>query len=179
MKPVEKKILLAIGNIERNDLQEAFLHVAIAIDITAKKKTRIKGVAKRIKAFISEYDNFIYYFITGGLIKSSVSPAFTYRDGKSFADIYYQEIRNTVIHDGEFGNFNTDSSMLLGTDEQGYLIMSPNIIWAMVLIVITDPVNVGNILEGQHQLKFNDIEINLNEHWGEYEKLGQLIGFID
>jgi len=182
---IEKRIRKAIRCLEEGDPEDAIYNIAPAIDVVAKERHKDKKrVGDRIKAFVSDEQQLLYYLSTQGRIllpdgvrlvmvedKAADKPVGNH--GGELADFIYHNIRCSQSHDAEidydlidvgrdFGigreRFEGDGGEL----EPGVFIISNATILALILSVICSPENKRIKLDGDLNL-YSKLKLNKTE----------------
>ncbi|ENM5935993.1 hypothetical protein CTB58_003869 [Vibrio mimicus] len=180
MSAIGKRVHEAIAKMASGDLENSLIQVSIAIDASGKKKRPNKGVGERYKEFIRDHEAFIYFMVIG--IKSSAKPviSFPLKNGEciDIAHAYYKSVRNGLLHDGAIGDKLevVDDNVIAYREEK--ISISKNILWALILAVICDPINSDEKLEGTHILTTSKgSKIYLHQSWGKEREVYDLTGY--
>jgi hypothetical protein len=180
MGAVGNRINTALKFLQQNDFENALINISIAIDKTAKKKYRIKGVGERIKKFIYEYESFIYQFAMNGEVTFHVKGKIEIC-GKELHDIVYKSIRCALLHEGEIGN-NVEivnKVGIMGGTKEGKFIINKGHIDALLFSVISEDVNKNEKCDSgisytHHFSSGKNNTMKINELWGNLKKIEEL-----
>jgi len=188
---IQKRIFKALQCIEAGDAEEAAFNIAPAIDVTAKERHKDKTqVGDRIKAYIYDEEQLIYFFSTQGKLSVGDEDRVRIVDyktdkligghGGELADFIYYNIRCAQTHDAEidknidfgrdFGigrfNFKEDGD----APAPGMFIISKATVYALILSVICAPENSRIELPGNITL-CNKVQLDRNKLVGNKDYL--------
>ena len=176
---IGNRVKEAIEKIVQGDFENALIQISIAIDASGKKKRPKDGVGVRYKSFIRDHESFIVYSLVG--IKSTASPVLTFPnphgDDFDIAHAYYKSVRNGLLHEGEIGD---KLEIIEGNQiayNNGKVSISQNILWSLLLVVICDPVNANESIEGIHNIQVQGKELSLHNMWGKLQELHDAFGY--
>ena len=181
MSAIGKRIHEAIVKAAAGDLENALIQVSIAIDASGKKKRpEIDKVGVRYREFIRDHESIIYFLIVG--IKSTAKPVMSFRTRNGgeidLAQAYYKSVRNGLLHDGKIGDKLrvVNGSIISYQDER--ISISTNILWALIIAVVCDPINADEKIEGIHTITLSTgATLNLHELWGNLNQVYELTGY--
>lgn len=177
------RIKEAIDKLNQGDPVNALIQVCIAIDGTSKKEFRgkiAKKQSRRYKAFLKEYNSFITGVATG-FIALANPIIFQIPDSnnsltcKTMDEILYHVVRCTLLHEGilpdkvEFTEKN-----VLGSTADGKMLLSRNLILALILSVVASRANVNERLPEGYSIGTGKTRIDLNNFWGKKDELFKL-----
>jgi hypothetical protein len=189
---IQKRITIAIQWLEKGDVKEASFNIAPAIDVTAKERHKDKReVGDRIRAFIFDEQNLIYYFSMQGKLplKDGDRVVLVDKDnadkpiggyGGELADFIYN-IRCAQTHDAEIDYDNIDYGRDFGIGRDffvgdggepapGMFIISKATVYALLLSVICAPENSRIELPGNITL-CNKVHLDRNKLVGNKDYL--------
>jgi len=197
---IEKRIRRAIQCLAENDPEDAIYNIAPAIDVVAKeRRPRINRVGDRIKEFIFDEQQLLYFLSTQGKIKLPDGVRIIMVDdhdvekpaggsGGELADFIYHNIRCAQSHDAEIDyhlidigrNFGICREWFKGDGgelEPGRFIVSNATIMGLILSVICAPENRRIKLDGDISL-YNKVKLDKSKLVGNkdylMEKLNEL-----
>lgn len=154
------------------DLENALIQLSIAIDATAKRKfTKEKKVGSRVKRFINEYEDLITHFSMAGQLRVFAGGGITYGEKGNLGEVVYKSIRCALLHEADISKqviFKCGISM---GREDGKFIVTDQLLWALILILIGDETNADQTLKQRHIMKFNNVNLELSELWGDLESI--------
>ena len=182
---IEKRIRKSIRCLEEGDPEDAIYNIAPAIDVVAKERYKDKKrVGDRIKAFVFDEQQLLYYLSTQGRIllpdgvrvimvedKEVDKPAGNH--GGELSDFIYYNIRCSQSHDAEIDydlidvglNFGIGREKFQGDGgelEPGVFIISNATILALILSIICSPENKRIKLDGDLNL-YNKVRLSKTE----------------
>lgn len=196
---IEKRINKAFESMLTGDMEEALFNIAPVIDIVAKERFKqIKLVGDRIKAYISEEQDLIYYLSYRGKFKILKGVQIAIVDHQNIekpppnirhikthsaqlADYIYHNIRCAQSHDAEIDYDIIDLGRNYGIGREGFegdggelapgkFIVSNATILAIVLVVVASPEIKRIKLQGHFTLN-NTIMIDKQKLVGNREYL--------
>ena len=164
---VQKRALNALQLILDGELEDAFLHIATAIDSTSKRRfPRLKSQRERYVKYLQEHQHDLLLIATHGRLYLEntrfVNPVS--KEALTIAEAVYL-VRNSSVHDPqeleEVVSFTRTGQY--GFDKQGRYVINASFLTALVLIVLTDPGNQLHLdLKGLGSIKHGEVEINLS-----------------
>ncbi|MBK9699301.1 MAG: hypothetical protein IPO79_04260 [Flavobacteriales bacterium] len=140
---IQKRTLTALRCITNGDLEEAFLHLATAIDSTSKRHYPGAGNRKRYCDYLHKHQEDMFWIATSGTLV--VLGGFGHPVTKEvirIADAIYA-VRCASIHDpeelGKLVAFVIEGKF--GFDQEGRFLINSGMLTALALLVLTDPAN--------------------------------------
>lgn len=187
---IQKSVKKAIDEMAVNDFESAMIHVCSAIDGTARKKYPDLGSNARFTEFIrSHYDLLGVLvgmpFIDWNKTRWPITVERPKADGGTpdLADMIYGIHRCMGAHGEELpegfefvpdiANSRTYPTLKI---QQGAIGLSDSFIWALIVIVVLDPINLGirdDIIDGYY-LMLGGKKHFINEWWGRLNDLPPL-----
>jgi hypothetical protein len=163
------------------DFENALIQICIAIDGTAKKKWPSYKPGRRIRAYITEYETFIYQFGSGGGIQLQGIPPERGRiilPGGELPEVLYKSIWCVLQHGDDLAEFVTirEGNNFLAV-ENGKWVMNTGFIEGLVFSVVADEVNVGEACKSNPVYYFRGNELQFNEIWADLEAIEYITGF--
>jgi len=179
MTVISKRVETAIWHLSERDFENALIQISIAIDGTAKKKfPNEKKVGERIKKFITEYERFIYQFISFGTLNM---PAGSISIQKKLPELVYETIRCALLHgDDDFEKYIVikEEEMILGV-RKGRVIITPGYITGFLFSVIVDSVNKNEHCISNPVFGINGKPpVKINNLWGNLTEVKKYTGYI-
>ena len=188
---IQKSIKKAIDELCNKDFESAMLHICNAIDGTSQRKFGGESGKEKFKKFIREYYDYIGAMTgTYSLDYSNISWPITVKkpsglNGKTdLADMIYGIHRCSHDHgvsvpDGfefiaDLGEKTETTSFNI---QNGAIGLSDRFIWALIAIVVFEPVNLGLAdpeLSGYYIILGKEKFI-INQWWGKLHDLPQLL----
>jgi len=161
---IEKRIRKSLKCLEEGDIEDAIFNISPVVDVVAKERHKDKPrVGDRIKAYVFDEQQLIYYLSTQGnilvpdgvrivLVDDESVEKQTGNHGGELSDFIYHNIRCAQTHDAEidydfidFGrNFGIGRQKFEGDGgelEPGVFIISNATVLALILSVICAPEN--------------------------------------
>jgi len=178
---------MSIGNrideayikVSLNDLENALIQLSIAIDATAKKKFNgEKKVGKRIRLFIDEYEDLITHFSMAGQLRIFAKEGTLYGDKGSLGDVVYKSIRCALLHEADISDQVVFRNGQIQGMDNGKFIVTDQLLWGLLLILIGDQVNSKQKLKQQHKMNFNGVVLELNDLWGNLGGIKKLTKYL-
>jgi len=162
-----------------NDLENSLIQLAIAIDATAKKKFNgEKKVGKRIRRFVNEYEDLITHFSMAGQLRIFAGGGISYGDKGSLSDVIYKSIRCALLHEADVSEEVVFRKGKLQGMDNGKFIVTDQMLWGLLLILIGDEVNSNQRLKQNHQMTFNEVVLDLNMLWGNLDEIKKLTNYL-
>lgn len=156
--------------IDEHDIDNALIQLSIAVDATAKKMYPKQKIGQRIRSFLAEKRDFIWWSLLNGLPNANGEFCLSFADKGyvSIEEIMYKYIRCSLLHEGEmptsitfdyveYFKVNADSSLILPV---GYL-------QAILYAVISSWVNKSEKMKYDFYICFGKEKFNLNDYWGD------------
>jgi hypothetical protein len=180
---IKDRIKEAIDKLNLNDPINAMIQVSIAIDGTAKKEYPGKKTSFRCKKFLEKNRGFISRVAFGKLeiqgpmlfqLTNSNNP----KDGKTLEEVLYHLVRCSLIHEGELPKeveITSDSKIFIGMTNDGKVLISTKLIWAMVFAVIGSKVNTSERLPAGYSASIKNLTVDINDLWGNGEKIYKIV----
>lgn len=176
------RVKTAFDFIRLNDYENALIYISIVVDATSKKNSpHGMSQSERNKNFIDANQNFIYLFSTGGVVSFGENGSYIYPSG-TLGKTLYKLVRCGLLHDGVLppsfvmldgsgiGNIITADSDL---DKPIGFGISKELLIALLLVVVTSPVNQREWIPGGLILSAYGKKIDINNIWGCREILGE------
>ena len=187
-KAIARNIERSLKALNNSDFEEALLYACHSVDATAKAKYKKNkkpklGVGSRIKKFIDEYSDFYVYFTLNGMLTTKKDALDWRIDGKpnTTSEVFYHIIRCPIDHGEDIHDYVVYKNQPTLGLENNKFIVSPGFIISILLSVISDPVNIKQILHKPLDIIFagsvGPVSIPVQKYWGDYEGLKNLIGF--
>lgn len=179
--PIGDRIKEAIDKMQQRDIVNSLIQISIAIDATAKKIYPKLKTSKRCKFFLRDNQSFITRIAFGLLeIKGPLIFAFDGQDGKThiktLEEILYHLVRCSLIHEGDLPNeveF-TDSNSI-GVTKGGKVLISTNLILALIMSVIVSNSNAREKLPTYYTASIGNRNLILNNFWGKKDELYKIV----
>jgi hypothetical protein len=174
---IAKRVETALDFISKGDFENALIYISIVVDATSKKESpRSMSQSNRNKKFIDDNQDFVYRFSTGGQV--SVTGTLNYPTG-TLGRTLYKIIRCGLLHEGilpdtfvmldgqglGFMRTNIDQDKPMGFAISTYLLV------ALLILVITSPVNRRESINGGMDFTIYDITSQVNNIWGDRSHL--------
>jgi hypothetical protein len=175
--PIGDRIKEAIDKMQQRDNVNSLIQVSIAIDATAKKIYPKLKTSERCKAFIRDNQAFITRTAFGLLeIQGPFELEFNGQDGKThtktFEEVLYHLVRCSLIHEGDLPNeVEFTDSKSIGVTNGGKILISTNIIMALIMSVIASEPNAREKLPICYTATIDNRNLILNDFWGKKEEL--------
>lgn len=162
-----------------NDLENSLIQLSIAIDATAKRKYKSeKKVGKRVRKFVSEYEDLITHFSMGGQLRIFAAKGIRYGEKGSLGDVVYKTIRCALLHEADISDQVVFRNGKLQGMDNGKFIVTDQLLWGLILILIGDETNSNQKLKQNHIMTFNGANLKLNELWGNLKEIKALTKFL-
>ena len=161
------------------DLENSLIQLSIAIDATAKKKYGNKtGVGKRVRNFISEYEDLITHLSMAGRLRLFAKNGVKFGDKGSLGNVVYKSIRCSLLHEADLSDqvvFKTGP--VIGM-EDGKFVVTDQLLWGLLLILVGEETNTNEVMKQNHQMQFNGNNLDLNNLWGNLAEIKKLTGYL-
>lgn len=169
----------AIIKLNSNDLENALIQLSIAIDASAKKKFKNeKKVGKRVRRFIDEYEDMITHFAMSGKLKLITPKGVNYGSKGTIGSIVYKSIRCALLHEGNISrNVVFKNGPVIGMDNDKFIV-TDNMLWGLVVILIGDEVNSREKLKQNHSMYCWGKTLSLNDYWGKLSELKKAADYL-
>lgn len=172
---IASRVKTAFDFIRLNDYENALIYISIVVDATSKKNSPSgTSQSERNKNFIDTNQNFIYRFSTGGAVSIGENGNYIYPSG-SLGKTLYKLVRCGLLHDGILPSY----FVMLDGSGIGNIIMadldaekpigfgvSKELLVALLLVVVTSPINKREWIPGGLLLSAYGNDININNIWG-------------
>jgi len=174
---IAKRVETALDFISKGDFENALIYISIIVDATSKKEgSSGMSQSNRNKKFIDDNQDFIYRFSTGGQV--SVTGTLNYPTG-TLGQTLYKIIRCGLLHEGILPNtfVMLDGQGLggirtsLDQDKPMGFAISAHLLIALLILVITSPVNSAESINGGMEFTIYDINTQVNNIWGDRSHL--------
>jgi len=178
---IRDRVKEAIDKLNLNDPINALIQVSIAIDATGKKEYPGKKTSFRCKKFLVENRGFISRVAFGkleiqGPMLFPVKTSKGTKSVKTLEEVLYHLVRCSLLHEGDLPNeVEITSRNEIGMTIDGKVLISVNMIWAMILAVIGSRVNRSEKLPPGYTASIEDVNIDLNEFWGDSQRIYNLV----
>lgn len=144
---VQKRVLKGLRCLIDRDLEEAFLHLATAIDATSKKHYPRLGQKERYCQYLHKHQEDMFRIATlGSLVITGGFGHPVTKEIVRIADAIYK-VRCASVHDPEelpaVVSFVHEGKF--GFDEEQRFIINAGMLIAFALLLLTDPVNSANL----------------------------------
>lgn len=172
---VGERVQECINKLERNDAENAFIQLAIAIDGTAKKEYPGKKTSCRCKKFLRENLPFVMWSLTNGTPSTCKDFKFEFSsDGypngmTSFEDIVYSVLRCSLLHEGEMPKkvkFINENYIAMRDGKMQFPIA---LIGSLLFAVIASPSNKNQRVSPNSYFMFGEVKAHVNNMWGSEE----------
>ena len=183
---IQKSIKKTIDELQNKDLESAIMHICNAIDGTAQKKNGTESSRKIFTDFIRSYYDLISAMagFSSLDLKNTIWPFETKRCKKpDFAEMIYgihRCLNNHGVDIPDGFEFIPDVADSTGTRsiniKKGAIGLSDRFIWALIVIVVLDPINKGiadPVLDG-YFFKTRKKDYIINEWWGRLDEFPKL-----
>ncbi|MCF6210278.1 MAG: hypothetical protein L3K24_06335 [Gammaproteobacteria bacterium] len=161
------------------DLENALIQLSIAIDATAKKKfNNEKKVGKRVKSFVSEYEDLITHLSMAGQLRIFATEGVSYGDKGDLGEVLYKSIRCDLLHEADISNQVVFKSGAVTGMENGKFIVTDQLLWGLLLILVGDKTNSNQTLKQDHKMTFNGKNLDLNSLWGNLDGIKKATGYL-
>jgi len=169
----------AIVKLISHDYENALVQISIAIDATAKKKfNNEKKVGLRIRKFINQHESIITHFSMLGSFKIECKGNVIYGDKGSIGNIAYKSIRCALLHEGDVSkNITFKEGVTMGMENNKYIV-TDNMLWGLVLILVGEEVNKNQSLINKHQVTCFGKTIDIGSQWGNLEEVKRLTNYV-
>ena len=176
--PVADRVKESIDKLNEGDPINALIQVCIAIDATSKKEYPGQKPGQRFKAFLKKNQPFITRLSTGKL-EIGGSIIFTTKGRvKSLEEVLYKLVRCCLLHEGDLSEeVEITKNNVLGMTATGKVLVSENLIIAMVGAVVGSPVNIKEKIPDGYTIGLSgtDLRIDINSLWGKREYIHELV----
>jgi hypothetical protein len=176
MIKIGDRVKEAIDHMDKGEIELALTPACIALDMTSQRYyAKNKSSNKDYKNFVKENLWLITYMGLPGILSNSLKLPFVHQDIKrsdndgfcTVEDIIYHAIRCGLVHsDGVDPKIKWNNIISLGTDENGYLLLSSNLIWGLIGSIIFSDVNSGERIGDTYWIKIADFKYFINDAWG-------------
>ncbi|MEZ5470403.1 MAG: hypothetical protein R3E90_01345 [Marinicella sp.] len=169
---IPNRVESSLRHLKNNNYEEALLNLFPAIDRTAKLRRKKLGSGLRFKKFIADQFDIVSVLGFGSLISSDCKFG-----GETFQHVLYQLCRNSLVHEGELASnmkIVSGSASIVGGNWE----LSENIIFGLIIAVITARENKKSKLSVNYQVSFLGEMFSLNSIWGEEEVIKKKIKTI-
>jgi hypothetical protein len=173
---ISNRIKEAIDKLHLGDPINSLIQISIAIDATGKKAYPGKKTSYRCRTFLRENQAFITKVAFGKLeIQGPV--IYQMKTGrKTLEQVLYDVVRCSLLHEGVLPNgVKVTNDTVFGMTADGKVLISANLIWAMILAVIGSEVNVNESLPELYTASIGEKTIKLNDFWGKKENIYNLV----
>ena len=171
----------AIVKLIANDYENALVQISIAIDATAKKKYNgEKKVGIRVRKFVDENEDLLTHCTMNGQLKfvATGEGEVRYGDKGRIGQVVYKSIRCALLHEADISdNVVFLQGPTLGIHE-GKFIVSDNMLWGLVLILVGDQTNKNQKLKGTHSVRCFGVTLEINKLFGKLEKIKELTKYM-
>jgi len=171
MITIGQRVQLAIDDVGQGRFELALQHMAIAIDITAKRHYQSAKSSKSLyKRLLKEYSWLLELMAFGGINLEETKFGNFPIDGNpdpTFQDLIYHVIRCNLVHDeGIPENFEfTDTDTI--TLKKDHLIFPKKLIWGLLAVVVFCPCNADQRTADGYWLSIFDNRFVINDFWGQ------------
>ncbi|MBI5966358.1 MAG: hypothetical protein HY882_00675 [Deltaproteobacteria bacterium] len=165
------RLIEAYQKILQGDLINALIQISINLDITAKKTYGGKS-GERIKRYIREHQYILTRIATLHL-EVHGDMAFQVSGDKymKFEEVVYKLVRCALLHEGELDpRIKIVDSPSIGVDENGVFLLSKLMVYALFLLLISDPKNktinwpnTASFTIDDKKIKFSDVQGNVQK----------------
>lgn len=165
---ISRRIEHCVRAIGARDYESALVNLFPAMDKTAKRRRPKDGVGSRIREFVRDEEGIISAIATTNILRNINV------NGIDFPQAIYKFGRSAILHEGELDprlQFNESGSLQIGDVWN----LPVPYITAMSVSVVVAPENANESLRHPPQLTVFDKTFNLNELWGQRNKIKQLI----
>ena len=175
------RIKEAIDKLSLNDSINALIQISIAIDATGKREYPRKKTSFRCKKFLENNRGFISRVAFGKLeIQGPMLFPIQASDGsiinKTLEEVLYHLVRCSLLHEGELPNeVEITPKPQVGMTNEGKVLLSVKMIWAMILAVIGSHANKSERLPHGYTASIEDETIDLNDCWGDRDRIYNMI----
>jgi len=160
----------AIDKVFLEEPEHALVQISIAVDATAREKYGSNKVGDRIRKFATENEVFILNTALNGIVTFQPN-ATTFSSLGKFDDIVYKVIRCPSVHGDDVSKHIVYlKECRVGLDD-GKFIVTPLFLWGLIFSVVGEVVNSTQILKKNYQVQFGRLRLNLNDFWGQMDKL--------
>ena len=162
-----------------DDLENSLIQLSIAIDATAKKKfANEKKVGKRVRRFVGEYEDLITHFSMAGRLRIFSRGGISYGDKGSLANVVYKSIRCALLHEADISEQVVFRSGTVQGMDSDKFIVTDQLLWALILILVGEKANSNQKLKHPRKMTFNGVVLELDELWGNLEKIKRLTKYL-
>jgi len=158
-----------VFNLQNKKYNSALTLIIPLIDRSAKDTYAIRKVGERFKKLINDNKDFIFWFGSGCVINVTNEINI---NGKTLPDIFYNMVRNCLVHDAELTNVEfIEGNTIISLDGQK-IKFSINFIYSLFVFVCYLPCNANKIPKGI-TMNNNRIKIDIDNICGK----GKIIAF--
>jgi len=175
----------AIRKFSKDHFEDAIVSASIALSATARLEYSKDGDKTACRNFLEQ--NLLIISKIGWISFGISQPInFRYRclygkkDGiavRTMPEMLYDVIRCTAVHEaGLPKNLRFTKNPIIETGFDGELILPIDVIYGLLISIIVSPKNSAEQVEGNPVFSFRGKSIQINELWGERDKIKALIG---
>ncbi len=170
MITIGTRVKYVIDEVEKANFELALEHVAIAIDVTAKKYYKGRRSSKsNYKNLLREYSWLIELMAFFGInLEESIFGNYPIEGNlePTFQDLIYHVIRCNLVHDEGIPNNFEFSDVDMITMRKDHLIFPKRLIWGLLAIVVFCPVNEDERTDDGYYLSIFQNQFHINDFWG-------------
>jgi hypothetical protein len=171
MITIGKRVKYVIDEIAQSNFEIALEHVAIALDVTAKKHYKSdKSTGSNYKNLLTEYSWLVEMMAFGGInlgdSKFGNYPLPGYPE-PTLQELIYHAICCNLVHDeGVPETFEFSDADSINT-RSGHLVFPNRLIWGPLSIVVFNPSNVNEKTADGYWLSIFENQFQINDFWGQ------------
>jgi hypothetical protein len=173
---ISDRVKEAIDKLSQGDPINAFIQVSIAIDATGKRAYPQQTTSYRCRRFIRSNQAFITRVAFGKLEIKGEIIFDTISGEKNFEKVLYDLVRCSLLHEGSLPKeVEIIKETKFGVTNDGKVIISEKLIWALILAVIGATTNKDEMLPNYYTASIEETTLKINELWGEKETIYNLV----
>ena len=172
---IHDRVTRCLEHLQKGEAEDAFIHLCIAIDGTAKKCYPGKKTSVRCKSFLRDNLAFVLWSLTNGTPTRVKHLSFCFQDEGApsgeveFEDLVYKAMRCSLFHEGSLPDNVTFSPVDAIVMNEGRLIFPYALLGALAFAVMSSPSNADERPTQNIQLKFGDSTFDMRDLWGDRE----------
>ena len=187
MLSVGQRIQEAIDHMDRGDYLLALTPVCVALDITSQRYFEKQHSSRSLyKKFIQEHLWLITFMGVPGLMSTIIRIPFVHEHVKPDAagnigieDMIYHVVRCSLMHEDEKSTKVVWNNVIsFGTDSLGNLVLSPQLIWGLIGVVVFSSVNKEESIPDRYWLSAGTFKMFISELWGRIDIAKRAVKYV-
>lgn len=165
--------------------EDAVVAASIALSATARREYPLDGDKAACRTFLQQHLSIISKI---GWVSFGLSQPINFRyrrldsrspgiEVRTMPEMLYDVIRCTAVHEAGLPpnlRFTEQPVIELGLD--GELLLPADLIYGLVIAVVSSPTNVDEKAEGDPVFSFGGKSVRINELWGNHAKVTSFLG---